>query len=137
MNILNKVKEISVDFSNVTTTTNFGIYKISDWIDIPNLTIDEIYKYISISLTNNRYDISTLDSNPRDIYFYKEYDLNNIVVTKKNYEIRKNPNNRNVQIRYTFEENQTLPTIVTLYLFFLPLENGNQPWPIALGVTNY
>ena len=115
--IIIKIKKI-IFTPSTSLTTNSSTIKISAWKDIPNLTINGGYRYIANSKTGTKHEIETLTTTIVTIrniaggssqggYSYK-------------YQIRKNPNNDNVQFRFDYSNSYgdiIIPTTIELYLF--------------------
>ena len=113
-NFVEKIVFLATDRLQTDTNT----HKISIWRDIPDLTINQNYKYISDSKTGTKYDISNLTTT--EIIIRNIANGNAQSGYSFRYKIRKNPLNDNVQFRYDYANtagNITIPTTITLYLF--------------------
>ena len=113
-NFVEKIVFLATDRLQTDTNT----HKISIWRDIPDLTINQNYKYISDSKTGTKYDISNLTT--IEVVIRNISNGNAQSGYSFQYIIRKNPLNNNVQFRYDYANtagNITIPTTITLYLF--------------------
>ena len=122
IDVINALRTKKIVFTpSSTLTTNTSTHKISQWKDIPDLTTNNDYGYIAHSKIATKHELSTLTTTALTIRDYSGGGSQGGYSYK--YQIRKNPNNSNVQFRYDFYsslgDGVNGPSTVTLYLFIV------------------